>query len=132
MSDSADDLQRPAHLFKPGQSGNPKGRSKGSRNKLGEAFVSALHDDFVEYGPATIAKVRQEDPAAYVRVCASILPKELNVRVDQLEDLSDAELDQRIRQLATAIGLEVGAGKAPAGTEAETRAEQAVGVSTLQ
>jgi len=36
--------QRPEHLYKPGQSGNPNGRPKGSRNKLGEAFIAALHE----------------------------------------------------------------------------------------
>ena len=34
MTDFTDDEQRQTHWFKPGQSGNPKGRPKGSRNKL--------------------------------------------------------------------------------------------------
>ena len=31
---------------------------------------------------ATIAKVREEDPGQYLRICATIIPKDLDVRVD--------------------------------------------------
>lgn len=94
------------HQFKPG---NP-GRPKGSRNKLGEAFVEALHADFDAHGAQVIADVREKDPAAYVRVVASLLPKEF--KIETTSDLTDEQLDQRIRQLAAAIGLEVGTGVA--------------------
>ncbi len=56
--------------YKPGQSGNPAGRQKGSRNKLGEAFVEALHDDFAKYGVAAIETVRDEKPDQYLKVIA--------------------------------------------------------------
>lgn len=84
--------ERPAHLFKPGQSGNPAGRKKGSRNKLGEHFITALQADWEEHGAAAISTVRQERPHEYLKVVASILPKELNVRVDPLEEMDDDEL----------------------------------------
>jgi Family of unknown function (DUF5681) len=38
-TDSTDAQQKP-WLFKPGQSGNPTGRPKGSRNKLAEDFLA--------------------------------------------------------------------------------------------
>ena len=39
-----------ATQFKPGQSGNPKGRPKGARNRLGTRFLEALEADFNKFG----------------------------------------------------------------------------------
>jgi hypothetical protein len=47
--------------FQPGASGNPNGRPKGSRNKLREAFLQALADDFETHGKDTIVKVRSAE-----------------------------------------------------------------------
>jgi len=89
--------------FEPGQSGNPKGRPLGSRNKLGEAFLDAMLTDFEAHGPATIVKVRQEKPDQYLKVIASILPKDLNVNINPMDGLSDEELIERIRALDATI-----------------------------
>ena len=83
--------------FEPG---NP-GRPKGSRNKLGEDFIAALHDDFEQHGIAAIQAVRKDKPDAYIKVIASILPKELKVTTEN--DLTDDQLIERIRQLDSAI-----------------------------
>ena len=61
--------------FKPGQSGNPAGRPKGSRSKLSEAFLKALADDFDEHGLETVAKVRDDKPDAYLNVIGKLMPK---------------------------------------------------------
>ena|SRR5271166_3552028 len=62
----------------PGQSGNPAGRPKGARSRLGEAFLAALEDDFAEHGAGVIQHVRERDPAAYLNVVARVLPKALD------------------------------------------------------
>lgn len=79
------------------------GRPKGSRNKLGEAFLDDMFADWQEHGKAAIAAVRQDKPEQYVKVVAMILPKELNVNVNEVDSLTDDELIERIRALDAAI-----------------------------
>ena len=84
----------PGVPFKCGSewTGNANGRPKGSKHKLSEEFIAALNDHFVEHGVIAIQKVFEEDPSSYLRVIASIIPKDITVREASLEDLSDAEL----------------------------------------
>lgn len=69
-------------LFKPGQSGNPAGRPKGTRNKLSENFVAALYADFEEHGIRAIQDMRTEKPGDYVKVVASLIPAQFQ-QVDE-------------------------------------------------
>ncbi len=111
--------------FLPGQIPNPKGRPKGARNKLGEAFIAALHDDFQEHGEKVIRQVREEKPDQYLKVIASILPKELNVNTNALGEMSDDELTATLaalRNLATTVDAQIvgaGAGQASGAEQAE-------------
>ena len=83
-------------LFKPGQSGNPQGRPKGSRNKLGEQFLSNLQDDWLKHGPAALVRAREEKPMEYVKMVASLLPKELLLRRAPEADMTDEELEHTL------------------------------------
>ena len=94
--------------FKPGQSGNPAGRPKGSRNKLGEEFIQKLYADFQEHGEKAIASARLESPLGYVKTIASTLPKELHVKDASLDDMSDTELVDLLAAVRSIIATEPG------------------------
>lgn len=101
--------------FIPGNNGGP-GRPKGARNKLGEEFIQRLYEDFQANGPVVIEAVRLSKPDAYLKVIASILPKELNIKVSELEEMTDEQLNRRIRELAEQV-LGLGIGEATGGKE---------------
>jgi hypothetical protein len=97
------------------------GRPLGSRNKLGEAFIQALHESFQEQGADAIQRVIDEKPEQYLKVIASLLPKDVNLNVNNEIEMSDDELRERIRKLSSAIApfLAAGDGEAGAGVGAE-------------
>lgn len=102
--------------WKPGQSGNPAGRPKSSRNKLGEDFIKALADDFEKNGPATIEIARRTDPVQYLKVIAAVIPKEVIHKVeDDFSDLDDAALEREfiatMRALRASRAAEEGTGQ---------------------
>lgn len=80
------------------------GRKPGTRNKLGEAFLADLMADWEEHGVATLRAVRETKPSDYVKVVASVLPKQLNVKVDPLEDMTDDQLRKQAQQLMQSLG----------------------------
>jgi hypothetical protein len=88
--------------FKPGQSGNPGGKPHGARNKITAAFLNALAEDFEEHGKKAIQDARQEDPVGYMKVCAGLLPKQIE-QTSPLDDVTDPELIAAIAFLKTRL-----------------------------
>jgi hypothetical protein len=83
--------------FISGNSGG--GRPKGSRNQLGEAFIADLYEHWQIHGMAAIRTVCDKHPADYLKIIASILPKDVNMNVSPFEHMTDAELNASIRRL---------------------------------
>jgi hypothetical protein len=74
----------PSTSFGPG---NPsRGRQRAARDKISTAFLEALNEAFYEpndtggcKGLDAIKKVRDEDPATFAHIYATLLPKQLEI-----------------------------------------------------
>ena len=81
------------HQFKPG---NP-GRPKGSRNKLGEAFIEDLHIAWEKHGMAAIEATIKNHPAQFLKVIAQVLPKDMNLHINPYDHMTDEQIMERLR-----------------------------------
>src|SRR5262249_52921448 len=94
----------PTNLWRPGESGNPAGRLRGSGNRMSEAVICALLRDFSKHGEKAIAKVRRTQPAAYLKILARLVPREHKVEHrNPLKELTDEELEAMIEHLKASI-----------------------------
>jgi len=64
--------------FIAGNSGNG-GRRPGARSRLGEAFLEDLRNSWNEVGAVALRRCADEDPAAFCKIVASLLPKTVDI-----------------------------------------------------
>jgi hypothetical protein len=81
------------------------GRPPGSRNKLSKAFIAGLCADWIEHGSTVIKTVREKRPDAYLKVVASLLPKQLDIEDDAFDGLTDEQLAALIAYSRAALGI---------------------------
>jgi hypothetical protein len=68
------------------------GRPAGSKNRINADFLRELSDHFAKEGRGAIERMCEEDPAAYVKVVASLLPKDVAISARPFAAFSDDEL----------------------------------------
>ena len=106
------------------------GRPKGARSKLGEQFCQDVYEKWQEAGARCIDEMIADKPGDFVKLVATMLPKEMNLTVSDGSDLSDEELHDRIRNLAAQLTpfLGDGIGATDAGAEGKGRTPKSAGV----
>src|SRR5690242_3754569 len=90
MSDTSEIIERDTTTgrFVTGNVGGP-GRKLGSRNKLGEAFIEDLRAAWNEHGATALARCAVEEPARFVRIVASLMPRDISLNVTTEVDMAD-------------------------------------------
>lgn len=93
-------------IGKPFEPGHAKvgGRVKGARNKLSGDLLSALSLAFDEHGKAAIDIVAKEEPEKFLKICASLVPKELEITDNRLKDVPDEYVDAVIEHFERELG----------------------------
>ncbi len=71
------------------------GRPSRARDRLRHNFIFALAEDFATNGVKAIELARLQDPLGYVKVCASLMPKEVEL-TRPLDDIPDEQLDAAV------------------------------------
>ena len=99
----AEHKQQRRHDFRTiGGSGNPRGPYDSSRQRarFSAEFIAALRRDFQQGGPAAIAKVRKYQPAAYMKICALLVPRELQVEHSGgVKSMTDEQLEAAVEAI---------------------------------
>lgn len=78
-----------------GKSRATRAETTSPRRGMSSNFLKVLNDDFEAYGRDVIASMRVNEPSAYLRLAASILPKD-SVAKRPVEELSDEALHSLI------------------------------------
>ena len=71
-----------------------------TRRSFNRDFLLALSEHFKQEGPKVIAKVAKEQPAAYMKICALLVPRELQVEHSGgVKAMSDEQIETAIEAI---------------------------------
>src|SRR6476660_1731656 len=98
-----------AMTFRQGVSGNPHGNRHRTRHLLNQECMQALLLNFRHQNKEAIEKVAREQPAAYLKILALLVPREHKVQhSNPIKDLTDEELEAAIEYISGALAANAG------------------------
>jgi hypothetical protein len=105
---NAVDMERKM-TFQQGVSGNPGGNRHRTRHLLNQEFMQALLLNFRHQGKKAIEKVARNQPAAYLKILALLVPRELKVEQSQgVKAMSDEQIEEAIELIQNMLAARAG------------------------
>ena len=85
--------------FAKGFSGNPGGSPEATRRAFNKRFLLDLAEDWQQHGREVFKRVRRESPASYLKVCAMLVPREMQIEhTNLIKQMTDEEIEQAIER----------------------------------
>jgi hypothetical protein len=106
MSDTATQPTALKPWSRGGPTPNPLGRKRGTPNKFSRAFLSDVADKWHAHGADVLEEVRRNDPGTFLRVCASLVPREILLTTQAgtpVAQMSETELQAVIVEDITGV-----------------------------
>jgi hypothetical protein len=80
-----------------------------TRRSFNKDFLLALAADFKKHGAAAIEKVRKQQPAAYMKICALLVPREMKVEHSSaIKAMSDEQIEAAIEAIQAMLDARAG------------------------
>jgi hypothetical protein len=89
--------RKPNGQFAKGSSGNLGGNAQRTRHVFNKEFLEAQAEHFRLHGREVIARVARDQPAAYMKICALLVPREMKLEHSGgVKAMTDEQLDRAI------------------------------------
>src|SRR5262249_35536545 len=80
------------------------GSPEATRRAFNKRFLLDLAEDWQQHGREVFKRVRRESPAAYLKVCAMLVPKEMKVEHSGgVKAMTDEQIEQAIEAIQTML-----------------------------
>src|SRR6516165_5413371 len=89
-----------------GVSGNPGGSPEATRRAFNKRFLLDLAEDWQQHGREVFKRVRRESPAAYLKVCAMLVPKEVKLEhsIEVIQAMLAAQAGEAVKVIEGTAG----------------------------